>query len=389
MNQLTKNIIISLMSIYLLSCQQLTPIKPFKKKEDTNVSNFSQEEKNRWYEAQLSDELLRQLGALYIDEQANAYVQDIIDRLYPEFKGKLKIRFIKDSRLNAFALQNGSIYIHIGLLARIENEAQLATVLGHEAVHFINKHNLKKHRERRSANLVGLVFNMAGGGILPQILLKESLSGYSRELEREADKYAFHKMQKVGYDLSQGVAVFQKLMDEAKAYKIKRPFLFSSHPKLKKRIESFKQLIATHGSGGDYVGKHPYIEKTMAIREAVLNMDLTLRRYQSVILVLENPKNREMYPKHATYYLAEAYRQRGEKGDLSKALALYLQVIDELPNYAPAYKSLGFYYYKNKNYQLAENAFTHYLKLSPQGQHVEYVQYFLNKINNSGLANEN
>ncbi len=61
-----------------------------------------------------------------------------------------KVKVVKDPFLNAFALPDGSIYFHTGLLARMENEAQLATVLGHEIAHFINRDSARQLRHRES-----------------------------------------------------------------------------------------------------------------------------------------------------------------------------------------------------------------------------------------------
>jgi predicted Zn-dependent protease len=47
------------------------------------------------------------------------YLQGVMDRLYPEFKGKIHVHLYDSTQLNAFALPNGSIYFNIGLLARI------------------------------------------------------------------------------------------------------------------------------------------------------------------------------------------------------------------------------------------------------------------------------
>ena len=55
----------------------------------------------------------------------------------------VKIVVIKDPYLNAFAFPNGVIYIHTGMLARMDNEAQLAALLAHEMSHCIHRHTLR------------------------------------------------------------------------------------------------------------------------------------------------------------------------------------------------------------------------------------------------------
>ena len=89
-------------------------------------------EKSLWQEADEFDRALAHAGKVNPDPALNAYLQGIMDRLYPEFGGRLRVRPLNAQQINAFALPNGSIYVNSGLIARFENEAQLATVLAHE-----------------------------------------------------------------------------------------------------------------------------------------------------------------------------------------------------------------------------------------------------------------
>ena len=99
----------------------------------------------------------------------------------------MHVRIYDSTELNAFALPNGSIYFNIGLLARIENEAQLATILAHEAAHFIEKHSF---RQRVSSKNYAA---FAVSGIpFSRLVAVSSISGFSQDLEREADKKGSH-----------------------------------------------------------------------------------------------------------------------------------------------------------------------------------------------------
>ena len=71
---------------------------------------------------------------------------------------RYRVRVIEDPTLNAFAYPHGSIYIHTGLLARMENEDELATVLGHEMTHVEDRHML---RYQRSAHNKEVGFTVA------------------------------------------------------------------------------------------------------------------------------------------------------------------------------------------------------------------------------------
>jgi hypothetical protein len=116
-----------------------------------------------------------------------------MDRLYPEFKGKIQVHLYDSTQLNAFALPNGSVYFNIGLLARIANEAQLAAVLGHEAAHFIEKHSFRERVSAKNASAFAV-----SGIPFASLAAVSSISGFSRDLEREADMKGYARLVKGG-----------------------------------------------------------------------------------------------------------------------------------------------------------------------------------------------
>jgi len=90
-----------------------------------------------------TEERIYRSGAVYNDPELNEYLDSIVQKVLPaDFKDDkidIKVKIIRDPTVNAFALPTGTVYLHTGLLARIENEAQLAFILGHELSHIVNK----------------------------------------------------------------------------------------------------------------------------------------------------------------------------------------------------------------------------------------------------------
>ena len=74
---------------------------------------------------------------------------------------------MKSPQLNAFALPNGRIYINQGLLARFQNEAQLATVMAHEGTHFTNRHGYQNTESLKDNSAFATFGAMLGVPILP------------------------------------------------------------------------------------------------------------------------------------------------------------------------------------------------------------------------------
>ena len=128
----------------------------------------------------------------------------------------IRVNVIKSPYLNAFAYPNGMIYIHSGLLARMDNEAQLAAVLAHEMVHCIHRHALRAFRKYRNQpayliaaqqtllrtkGLQKLARSMGIAGAMTAI------SGYARELEAEADRIGFEWVLKAGYNPKEALSL--------------------------------------------------------------------------------------------------------------------------------------------------------------------------------------
>jgi predicted Zn-dependent protease len=199
---------------------------------------------------------------LYSEPALDQYLDGVMSRVAgPGFEEKygvdLKVYVIKDPYFNAFAFPNGSIYVHTGLLASMENEAQLAHVLGHEATHFMNRHVLRQWRSTVNKTafmksfeiltsgvaayggiaVVGLVGDLTGLGIIG------TMAGYSRELEEEADGQGFTMIREAGYDAAQAVRTFEILEDALKDEKNKVPFFYSSHPQAKARVARMKKFV--------------------------------------------------------------------------------------------------------------------------------------------------
>src|SRR4051812_21393829 len=173
---MNKVLAIVLLSLLAGGCATTGEVSAFKDASDT--SNIEESEGRLWHEARSYDATIERSGQIYEDPRATAYLQGVMDRLYPEFKGKIHVHLYDSTQLNAFALPNGSVYFNIGLLARIGNEAQLAAGPGHEGAHFIEKHSLRQRGSAKNASaFAGL------GGPLPGLAAGAFLNGVSRRLE--------------------------------------------------------------------------------------------------------------------------------------------------------------------------------------------------------------
>lgn len=352
-----------------------TNYKPFE--ANSSIEATTDTERRLWAASEKLDKAIKKSGQIFKHEPLRAYLQDIMDKLYPEFKGKIKVQLLKDPILNAFALPNGSIYVNTGLIAAMENEAQLAAVLAHEGIHFTQKHGAKQRENFHNTFGASLVVSLLGVPYLAQLVTLSSIFGYSKEHEMEADTLGHKRLVKAGYDYKEAPKTFEHLLLEVKANKIKQPFFFSTHPALEKRIENFTELNKTINASNTKRGTQKYNHHVYTLREKVLREKIKSGQYNSVIAVLTHEKLKAIYPDLSPFYLGEAYRLRGEKDDRKKAMETYLALKESNPDYPPVYKSLGMIYYKNKIFSKATFHFEKYLALNPGCKDAGFIKHYL------------
>jgi predicted Zn-dependent protease len=269
----------------------------------------------------------------------------------------------------------------MGLVARMRNEAQLATVIGHEISHFTHQHSLKMRNAADSAVVAGMVLSVATGvSVSGQLLVTGAMSGYSQDMEREADRLGFERLVQQGYDPHEAAEVFRLMREEVKALDIDEPFLYSSHPKLAERISTMTQLAARYPANGGRKNTEQFERLTQGLRSVVLDRYLTTRRYKILILILENRALRLLYPDYADYYLGEAYRQRGEKGDATLAEHAYRQALTLAPTFADSHRGLGLLLMKQGDKLQAAQHLAQYLQMKPDAADRGYIRAYIEKL---------
>lgn len=361
------------LSFTLAAPAQAETVAPWRSMDETQ--QLVADEKGLWQEAAEFDLALARAGKINTDPALNAYLQGIMNRLYPEFKDHIKVRLLNAQHINAFALPNGSVYVNAGLVARFQNEAQLATVLAHEGAHFTHRHSLQQAERVRNAAAFALVVGMLGVPLAGDIVALSSMFGFSREHEREADQIGYQRLIAAGYAPRESIKTFQHLQAEIKAADIKEPFFFASHPRLQERIDNFTALSQNHPDGE--IAHERFVENTASLRLASLAADLTAYRYKQIILVLGNPDSRREYPPEAAYYLGEAYRLRNETGDADLAEREFRLAIETAPRFAPTHRALAYLLYKRGDKAAASPLFRRYLELAPDAADRGYVEFAL------------
>ena len=127
-------------------------------------------------------------GKIIYNKRLTKYINQLADTLFrynPIVRKKMKFFIVESSEINAYANNQGMIFINVGLLSRVQNEAELAFILCHEAVHFVMKHNIKDFFEGKEIdNNIGKYKDESRN----KTLLKHS---YERGNESVADSLGF------------------------------------------------------------------------------------------------------------------------------------------------------------------------------------------------------
>lgn len=165
--------------------------------------------------------------------------------------GDWEVAVFASDDLNAFALPGGKIGIYTGILDIMENDAQIATVMGHEVAHVYFNHSGQRYGRTAAAQAGLTVAQVAlgGGGQGSQAALQALGLGaqygvilpFSRQHELEADKYGLRYMHKAGYDLNEAIRFWQNMSANKSG---QPPEILSTHPNDATRIAQLKSEAA-------------------------------------------------------------------------------------------------------------------------------------------------
>ncbi len=212
-----------------------------------------------------ADEQIKNQYGVYEDEELQQYVDEVAQEVLaeshirrPETPQKFRetefhFRVLDSPVINAFALPGGFVYVTRGLLTHLNNEAQLAVVLGHEIGHVEARHasqQAARQKLTRGLLLGGAVLGQAtlGGNVGRQVLnlggtAAQLLSlSYSRDNERESDKLGVEYAVRAGYDGAEGAAFFESLERVREQAGQSIPTWQSTHPDPGARKETIPKL---------------------------------------------------------------------------------------------------------------------------------------------------
>jgi len=296
---------------------------------------------------------LDQNNFLIKDRQLNDYITKIGNLVLAQStKAPFNYTFsiVNSSAINAFATPGGYIYIHKGLIAAVDTEAELAGVIAHELAHANARHvaSIIEKSTRLSIATMAAILAAAflgGGGDAAAAVAAFSMAGassltlkYQREHEEEADRLGITYLSQAGYNPGASVS-FLRLIKRHEFLSKSIPSYLRTHPGTDERIFYLEGLILTqytHAGKDQIIGNLTRMQALVPLSTAELNV----RQRQLNSALAKEPSNIDLL-----YALALTEDRLGQTAAalnrLQKALSLSPQDSDVLKNIGLIHLKMG------------------------------------------------
>ena len=185
------------------------------------------------------------------DSKENQFVNCVAGAITHEVGGNWEVVVFEDKTLNAFALPGQKIGVHTGLVDLVDNQDQLATVIGHEIGHVLARHSNERMSQKMGAQMGIALVTAVAAPTTPLGQTAVSLLGvgaqygiimpFSRLHESEADMIGVELMAKAGFNPAESITLWQKM---AQASQGAQPVEFlSTHPSHETRIDDLRARL--------------------------------------------------------------------------------------------------------------------------------------------------
>jgi len=202
-------------------------------------------------------QMAQQYGGLHPDQELQQLVDQVGHKLVQSSAAKNSqyrwdFHLLADARtINAFALPGGQCFITMGLMKELENEDQLAGVIGHEIGHVVGRHGAERiAKQELTQGLTGAAVIAAGDYSTAQAaqMIGQMVNlKYGRDDELESDDLGVRFMVDAGYDPREMLGVMRIL--KAAAGPNRQPEFQSTHPDPENRMEKIEEAIQKYSFG--------------------------------------------------------------------------------------------------------------------------------------------
>lgn len=193
------------------------------------------------------------------DPEVNSYLNRLGNRLAAqsaEARQEFEFFALRDTTLNAFAMPGGFIGVHTGLILAAASESELASVLAHEISHVTQRHLARlvnKSGQGQVTSLLALAVAILAARSSPDLAMGAAMAGqgaaiqnqlnYSRDFEREADRFGLGVLERSGFDIRGMSSFFERLQKFGRLYENNAPGYLRTHPLTTERLADMGNRI--------------------------------------------------------------------------------------------------------------------------------------------------
>ena len=350
----------------------------------------SSDEGGFWYQVDKLELEIQASPYLIRDDRLNGYLREIVCDLAGEYCDSIRVYLIDNPHFNAGMYPNGLMMVNSGLLLRVENEAQLAAVLGHEIAHFLRSHQIKQWRSLRSSATAAVLLDvgitvLTGVSGIAQMGVIGAAQAYSRDHETEADLYGTQLLVETGYDPDQATRLWElvALEREKDDSKQNRSAFLASHPDIPDRLQNLRREAANYRAA--LVGKPDFKADRLLLYTSPHYFDfmkghLQLQEYGQTEVLLDRHEQLGYPPVLVEFFRGELARLRRGEGDVDVAMSHYQRAVgmDSAP--PVAYRELGYLQMKAGNFQSALHNFSSYLAAQPEASDHEMMRFYIQSL---------
>jgi beta-barrel assembly-enhancing protease len=347
--------------------------------------DLASDEGGLWALVDREETRMRRSSFLIKDSGLRDYLTGLACKLGGAHCADTRVYPMRTPWFNASMAPNGMMQVWTGLLLRMDNEAQLVAVLGHEMGHYLQRHSLARLQDAKSRSaFMSLMAPLGAVGLMGQMAALAGMASYSRDHETEADMIGVALMRQGGWDPREAAKVWDNLRAELTAGAggdpAKRSVLFASHPPTDARQAALNALAA--GDSGGELGAETFQARIEPFMADMLDDELRRAQYDETIALMTRLSTRRPQRADLRFARGEAHRLRAQDKDkdLDAALADY-QAAETLHKPPPqVFRGLGFVHRQQGRKAEAVSAFARYLQTAPTAPDAALIQSYLDEM---------
>jgi predicted Zn-dependent protease len=344
---------------------------------------MASDEGGLWGLMDREEKQLRRSPFILSEPRLRDYLQEIACRLAQGHCPDTRVHVIRTPLFNASMAPNGMVQIWTGLLLRMDNEAQLAAVVGHEIGHYLARHSVERLRDAKSRTAFMQFMSALGVvGAIAQLVAAAGGLAYSREQETEADQISVSLMSNAGYDPREAAKVWANLLLEMKARPGRNPeresALFATHPSPVERQENLLRMA--QAVPGGVTNEEAWKERTRPFRREWLLEEIKRGQHEESIALFTRMLERSPLQTDVLCARGEVRRMRARDDDLAQALSDFAAASDAGDAPAEVHRGMGLIFRLQKRTGEAKASFERYLAMAPEAPDSMMIKQYMEEL---------